>query len=44
MLAKLRKVAQLFKRRDQLPPRPSTRPYGFTDFRQQKRLSRFGKI
>jgi hypothetical protein len=42
MLAKLRKVAQLFKRRD-VAPRPSTRPYGFTDFRQQKRLSRFNR-
>jgi hypothetical protein len=46
MLAKLRKVAQLFKRREQvsMPARSSTRAYGFADFRHQKRLSRFSRI
>jgi len=46
MLAKLTgKVAQLLKRRGQasMPARQSTRPYGFSEYRQQKRLSRFGR-
>lgn len=46
MLAKLRKVAQLFKRREpiSIPVRPTTRAYGFADFRRQRRQSRFSRI
>jgi hypothetical protein len=47
MLAKLSgKLAQLLKRREQasIPARQSTRAYGFSEYRQQKRLSRFSRI
>lgn len=43
MLAKLRK---LFRRREPvaLPQRSHTRAYGLSHFRQQKRLSRYGRV